>query len=145
MHKIAILAVVTVPLFVLGGTSVASASAPASARYAGSWKGHTGQGKVIKFHVTSRNKINAMTFTIKIPVPSCGSTVTETDHLTFKRPIAIRNARFRIHEPGLNPVTVTGHFLSATKATGHLTATTSDPVTGCTGTKRTSWIARKRA
>lgn len=144
MRKTAMLTV-TVMSFVLAVTGIASASAsvPTLASHAGRWKGHTGQGKTIKFHVTRQNKINTISFTIVIQIPSCGEAVGVTDQISVRPPAAISNARFRIHKPGPDPATVTGHFLSATRAAGNLVARVKDPVSGCSGSKRTSWTAHR--
>lgn len=129
------------PLLAFGGTTTVSGSVS----HAGSWKGLTGQHKVILFHVTARNKIDTATATMKIPFQNCGGNVTFTTKADLDPPVAIRHAKFHFRA-GSNPrVSVTGHFSSATRASGSMTGTFSDPVSGCMGKKTTSWTARKRS
>ena len=134
-----VIGLVTLLLLALGGVGAASASVS----YAGSWKGLTGQDKVIRFHVTARNKIDTATVTMKVPFQNCSGSTTFTSSADFDPPAAITSAKFRLRL-GSNPrVSVTGHFRSATRAAGSMTGTFSDPVTGCQGTKTTSWTAHQ--
>jgi hypothetical protein len=132
-----LIAAVTLLVLVVGGTGAA-----ASVSYAGSWQGATGQGKVIKFHVTTGNQIDSASVSMTIVFSNCsGSTTFTTTNPDFDPPFAITNAKFKF-TMGSNPkTTVMGSFASATAASGSMTGTFSDPITGCKGTKTTTWTA----